>query len=124
MIRNLISSILGVAVFLPTPVLRAADDKPSRPNFVIVLCDDLGFGDLACYGHEKLKTPNIDQFAREGLRLTNCYAAAANCSPARTGFMTGRTPYRVGVHNWIPMFSPMHVRRQEITVATLLRNAG
>jgi arylsulfatase A len=124
MIRNLIGLILVVLVFLPTPVLRAAEDKPNRPNFVIVLCDDLGYGDLACYGHEKLKTPNIDQFAREGLRLTNCYAAAANCSPARTGFMTGRTPYRVGVHNWIPMFSPMHVRRQEITVVTLLRNAG
>lgn len=109
---------------LAVGVLRAAVESEQPPNFVIVLCDDLGYGDLACYGHEKLKTPNIDQFAREGLRLTNCYAAAANCSPARTGFMTGRTPYRVGVHNWIPMFSPMHVRRQEITVATLLRNSG
>ena len=58
------------------------------------------------------------------MRLTNCYAAAANCSPARTGLMTGRTPYRVGIHNWIPMFSPMHVRREEITVATLLRQNG
>ena len=89
-----------------------------------ILCDDLGYGDLACYGDAELKTPNIDRLAREGLRLTSCYAAAANCSPARTGLMTGRTPTRVGVHNWIPMFSPVHVRRQEITVATLLRNAG
>ncbi len=58
------------------------------------------------------------------MRLTECYAAAANCSPARAGLMTGRTPYRVGIHNWIPMLSPMHVKREEITVATLLRNAG
>ena len=98
--------------------------EPERPNFLIVLADDLGYGDLACYGHPRIQSPHLDQLAREGLQLTSCYAAAANCSPARTGFMTGRTPYRVGVHNWIPMFSPMHVRRQEITVATLLRNAG
>jgi arylsulfatase A len=99
-------------------------ESAHRPNFLIVLSDDLGYGDLACYGHRNIQTPHLDQLAKEGLRLTSCYAAAANCSPARTGFMTGRTPYRVGVHNWIPMFSPMHVRRQEVTVATLLRNAG
>jgi len=95
-----------------------------RPNFLVVLADDLGYGDLACYGHPRIKTPNLDRLAAEGLRLTNCYAAAANCSPSRTGLMTGRTPYRVGIHSWIPMFSPMHVRRAEITVATLLRRNG
>ena len=57
------------------------------PNILVVLCDDLGYGDLPCYGAADLKTPNIDQLAREGLRLTSCYAAAANCSPARTGLM-------------------------------------
>jgi arylsulfatase A len=106
------------------PQCASSADAPNRPNFVIVLCDDLGYGDLACYGDPHLKTPNIDRFAREGLRLTSCYAASANCSPARTGLMTGRTPYRVGIHNWIPMFSPMHVRRSEITIASLLRNSG
>ena len=75
-------------------------------------------------GIRAFNLPHIDHFASEGLRLTNCYAAAPNCSPARTGLMTGRTPYRVGVHNWIPMYSPMHVRAEEITVATLLRDAG
>ncbi len=95
-----------------------------RPNFLVVLADDLGYGDLGCYGHPRIKTPHLDRLADEGMRLTNCYAAAANCSPARTGLMTGRTPYRVGIHTWIPMFSPMHVRRREITVATLLRQHG
>ncbi|MCA8999100.1 MAG: sulfatase-like hydrolase/transferase, partial [Planctomycetaceae bacterium] len=56
--------------------------------------------------------------------LTDCYAAAPNCSPARTGLMTGRTPYRVGVYNWIPFLSPIHVRESEVTVATLLQDAG
>ena len=95
-----------------------------RPNFVVVLCDDLGYGDLACYGHKVIKTPHLDRFAKESLKLTNCYAAHPNCSPSRTGMMTGRTPMRVGIHNWIPMMSPMHVRKREITVATLLRQAG
>ncbi|MEE3369252.1 MAG: sulfatase-like hydrolase/transferase, partial [Planctomycetota bacterium] len=95
-----------------------------RPNFVIVLCDDLGYGDLACYGHKVIQTPHLNRFAKEGLKLTSCYAAAPNCSPSRTGLMTGRTPMRVGIHNWIPVLSPMHVRKREITVATLLRQAG
>ncbi|MCA9052519.1 MAG: sulfatase-like hydrolase/transferase [Planctomycetaceae bacterium] len=96
----------------------------NQPNLIVVLCDDLGYGDLACYGHPVLKTPNVDRFAQQGLRLTSCYSAAPNCSPARTGLMTGRTPYRVGVHNWIPFLSPMHVRDSEVTIATLLRDAG
>ena len=58
------------------------------------------------------------------MRLTSCYSAHPNCSPSRAGLMTGRTPFRVGIYNWIPMYSPMHVRRSEITVATLLRDAG
>ena len=76
-----------------------------RPNFVIVLCDDLGYGDLASYGHKVIQTPHLDRFAKESLKLTSCYAAAPNCSPSRTGMMTGRTPMRVGIHNWIPAAS-------------------
>lgn len=101
-----------------------AQDTPTRPNVLVVLCDDLGYGDLGCYGHPVVKTPNVDRFAAEGLKLTHCYAAAPNCSPSRTGLMTGRTPTRVGILNWIPYYCPMHVRRSEVTVATLLRNAG
>ncbi|MFC1596951.1 sulfatase-like hydrolase/transferase [Planctomycetota bacterium] len=95
-----------------------------RPNVVVVLADDLGYGDLGCYGEPNVQTPHLDQFAQEGLRFTNCYAAAASCSPARTGLMTGRTPYRVGVYSAIPFLSPMHLRASEITIATLLGDAG
>ncbi len=114
-------------VWLTTGTLIAAGgdtETPAAPNILVVLCDDLGYGDLACYGDPELVTPHIGRFAEEGLRLTSCYAAAPNCSPARTGLMTGRTPYRVGVHNWIPFLSPMHVPASEVTVATLLRDAG
>jgi arylsulfatase A len=122
MIRTTTAAALLAFLWVGMTVALAAE--PPRPNVLLVLCDDLGYGDLACYGHPKVQTPHIDHLAREGLRLTNCYAAAPNCSPSRTGLMTGRTPYRVGIHDWIPMFSPMHVRRSEITIATLLRNAG
>jgi len=124
---TLLFATLAAALVWSSPAGADQSDKKSaagRTNFVIVLADDLGYGDLACYGHPLIKSPNIDRFAAEGMRLTNCYAAAANCSPARTGLMTGRTPYRVGVHSWIPAMCPMHVPRSEITVATLLRRNG
>ncbi|MBL9142298.1 MAG: sulfatase [Verrucomicrobiaceae bacterium] len=96
----------------------------STPNIVFVLADDLGYGDLHCFGAKDVQTPNLDKFASEGLKLTNCYAAHANCSPSRTAIITGRTPTRVGVRDWIPEESPVHLRRSEITIATLLHNAG
>jgi arylsulfatase A len=94
------------------------------PNVILVLADDLGYGDLGCYGNEIVHTPHLDRFAKEGIRFTDCYAAAANCSPSRAGLMTGRTPWRLGIHNWIPMLSPMHVKETEVTIATLLRDSG
>ncbi len=114
-------SWLSCLLCLLLPIVATA---AAPPNLVIVLCDDLGYGDIGCYGNEVVQTPHIDRFAEEGLRFTNCYSAAANCSPARTGLLTGRTPWRVGVHNWIPFMSPMHVPAEEITIATLLRDAG
>src|SRR3954447_13506128 len=102
----------------------AAQAPATRPNIVVVLDDDLGYGDLACYGAKEVQTPNLDRFAAESLRLTSCYAGHPNCSPSRTALMTGRTPSRVGVRNWIPFGSPVHLRKSEITIAALLRQAG
>ena len=107
------------SILVPFSAMQA-----ERPSFIVVLADDLGFGDLGCYGNDSIRTPRIDQFATEGLRLTSCYSAHPNCSPSRAGLMTGRTPFRLGIYNWIPMFSPMHVQRSEVTVATLLKRAG
>jgi arylsulfatase A len=120
MLSRICLAVCAGLLIISGSVLGAA----SPPNFIIVLCDDLGYGDLHCYGGHELKTPNIDKFARESLRLTSCYSAHPNCSPSRTGLLTGRTPTRVGIHNWIPMLSPMHVPSSEITIATLLRESG
>ncbi|MEQ8634083.1 sulfatase-like hydrolase/transferase [Gimesia maris] len=127
--RNLFLALIIIISVLFTNESLAAEPtasvkSPARPNIMVVLCDDLGYGDLACYGHPVIQSPNIDRFAKEGLKLTSCYAAHPNCSPSRAGLMTGRTPFRVGIYNWIPMLSPMHVRKREITIATLLRQAG
>jgi len=105
-------------------VLELPAAAPARPNIVLVLADDLGYGDLACYGAKDVRTPHLDKFAAEGLRFTSCYTGHANCSPSRAALMTGRTSTRVGVRNWIPEESPVHLRRSEITIATLLRRAG
>lgn len=95
-----------------------------RPNVIIFLTDDQGWGDLGCYGHPVIQSPNLDKFATEGVRLTQCYAACSVCSPSRSSILTGRTPYRNGVWRWIPGGSQYHLRQSEITIATLLKQRG
>ena len=118
--------LLALCLFVPTIAATSlpAADAAERPNILMMVSDDLGYGDIACYGHPVIKTPHIDGLAAQGLRLKSYYSAASICSPARAGLMTGRTPQRVGVPNWIDSGSPVHLRRSEITIATLLRDAG
>lgn len=77
---------------LPGAVLPLAADAPSKPNIILILADDLGWGDLACQGHPCARTPNLDRLAAEGTRFTECYATGVTCCPARTGLMTGKLP--------------------------------
>jgi arylsulfatase A len=119
-------TVLSILAALPCPALsaEAGVEKATKTNFLVILCDDLGYGDVGCFGNKTIQTPSIDKLAAEGMKLTACYASAPVCSPSRTGMLTGRTPYRVGVYDWIPAGSPMHLRRSEITVAALLQKAG
>lgn len=96
------------------------------PNVVLILSDDLGYGDLAYQGHDVIETPNIDALARSGLRLSAMYAAAPMCSPSRAGLLTGRSPQRSGIHDWIPhdSSSNVHLRREEFTLASGLKSVG
>ena len=103
------------------PVAAVADP---RPNVILFLADDLGYGELGCYGHAAAITPNLDRFAAEGLRLTDCHSAGSVCSPSRSALLTGRTPYRNGVFTWIPEDSPIHLRTSEHALPKLLREAG
>ena len=95
-----------------------------RPNIVFLLCDDLGYGDLSCFANPIIRTPHLDKLATEGMRLTHCYSASPVCSPSRAGFMTGRNPNRLGIRDWIPPDSGIYLRRGEITITQLLKQAG
>lgn len=116
--------ILGLLTLTAIEGPAIAEQPASRTNVVIVLADDLGWGDLGCYGHPRIKTPNLDKFASQGLRFTQCYSAGAVCSPSRSAIQTGRTPYRNGVFTWIPENRELHLRRSEVSLATLLHGRG
>ena len=72
--------------------------QAARPNVIFIFADDLGWGDLGCYGNQQIKTPNLDRLAREGTLFTQFYVNSAVCSPSRTAVMTGHFPARHRVH--------------------------
>ena len=103
-----------------SPVAATSDNT----NFIVFLTDDQGWGDLGCYGHPQIQSPNLDRFATEGVRFTQAYSACGVCSPSRSAILTGRTPYRNGVWRWIPEEHEIHLRASEITIAELLKAQG
>jgi arylsulfatase A-like enzyme len=100
----------------------------SRPNFVILFCDDLGYGDLGCYGHPTIHTPQLDRMAREGMRLTQFYCGASVCTPSRAALLTGRLPIRSGMcsdrRRVLFTDSLGGLPAEEITIAEALRAHG
>lgn len=96
----------------------------TRPNLVVLLCDDLGYGDLGGFGHPKIQTPVIDRLATEGARLTCLYGGAPVCSPSRAGLFSGQNPNRLGIRDWIQLDSGVHLPRDTVTVAQRLKDAG
>lgn len=102
---------------------ETSEEVFNPPNIVILLADDLGYGDLGCYGG-KANTPNLDRLAKEGIQFTDFYAAAPNCSPSRVGLLTGRSPSKVGMYNYLPPNHPMHLKAEEITIAEIVKKKG
>lgn len=117
-------AILVFSILLIMPLCKGADPDNRRTNFLQILTDDQGWGDLGSYGHVFMLTPHIDQLAEEGMKFTHCYSAAAVCSPSRSAILTGRTPYRNGVFRWIPADHYSYLQGDEITLPQLLRNSG
>src|SRR5439155_11912885 len=83
------------ALFFAIAIICAA--APAPPNIVIILADDLGYGDLGCYGHPTIRTPNLDRMAAEGLRFSDFYAGQSLCTPSRASLLTGRLAVRSGM---------------------------
>ncbi len=104
--------------------LSVASHAAERPNIVLMLADDLGWGDLSCYGSKNTATPNLDKLATSGARFTDFYAASGVCSPSRAALLTGRFSLRAGVYSWIHESQHMHLRVEETTIAELLQSAG
>ena len=78
-----IKALLIICGFLISGIVLSLGDE--RPNFVVILCDDLGYGDISCYGNKIIKTPNIDRLASQGIRFTDYYSPSPVCSPSRVG---------------------------------------
>lgn len=115
-----------------TMAADGSETASDRPNIIFIMADDLGYADLGCYGQTRIKTPNIDRLAAEGMRFTQCYAGSAICAPSRCVLMTGlhtghstvrgnhghNAPSHDGEANRVPL------RADDVTVATLLKRAG
>ncbi|XP_078798499.1 steryl-sulfatase isoform X3 [Oryzias latipes] len=106
------------------------DSLQERPNFVLMMVDDLGIGDLGCYGNTSLRTPNIDRLAQEGVKLTQHIAAASLCTPGRAAFLTGRYPIRSGMSGssrpGVFLFTAASggLPRREVTFAKIAKQRG
>src|SRR5689334_20552096 len=98
------------------------DIPQTPPNIVLIYADDLGFGDLSCYG-SPIITPNIDRLGTEGMRLTHFYSASPVCSPSRAALMTGRYPVRVGIPSVLNPEDTYGLPLTEMTMAELLKTA-
>ncbi|AKL06458.1 arylsulfatase [Klebsiella oxytoca] len=122
--KTCVAGLIGLALCAGSAMhsVYAADAK--HPNLVIILADDLGYGDLGAYGHQIVKTPNIDKLAQEGVKFTDYYAPAPLCSPSRAGLLTGRMPFRTGIRSWIPEGKNVALGRNELTIANLLKQQG
>jgi arylsulfatase A-like enzyme len=125
----MINRVLSRRSFLAGTAWAAPAAGRRAPNFVLILADNLGYGDLGCYGASKHRTPRIDRMAREGVRFTACYAASGVCTPSRAALLTGRYPRRTGLHytNDGAVLRPVSrfgLHPGETTVAETLKERG
>lgn len=120
-VRRLVSLCLLVLI-LATSICRAQEKKPI--NVVIVFVDDMGYGDVGCFGATDIDTPNVDRIAKEGVRFTDFYVTQPVCSASRAGLLTGCYSNRVGIHSALGPKSPVGLSTDETTVANMLKDKG
>lgn len=111
-----------LAALLPAAFAPGAEERP--PNVVIVFADDLGYGDIGCFGAKDVQTPNIDRLGAEGLRLTSFYVAQAVCSASRAALLTGCYPNRIGISGALGPRAKVGIGDGETTLAELLKSRG
>ena len=104
-------SVLGAGI--------AGANEPSKPNIIMIFADDLGYGDVSCYGAELIDTPNIDKLASQGMKFTDAHAAASLCSPSRYGLLTGKAPWRLNKRG-----NGFRLKDGDVTIASVLGTQG
>ena len=119
MIRNLLTASLCAA-----PLLLAHAQNNKRPNVILLVADDLGYGDLSCYGAERVKTPNVDNLAAQGVRFTDAHAVAATSTPSRYSLLTGEYAWRRPGTDIAAGNAGMIIRPEHFTVADLFKSEG
>jgi len=105
-------------------LLVANSEAARKPNVIVIMGDDIGYGDVSCYGAKRVLTPNIDKLAAEGIRFTSGYCSASTCTPTRYSFLTGQYAFRKAGTGIAPPNSPAVIPGGTVTVASLLRDAG
>lgn len=114
-------SLSGLA-FLP--VVGFSQHYETRPNVVIILADDIGYGDLGWMGAKTIETPNVNRFGNEGVRLTNCHATSATSTPSRYGLLTGMYPWRREDTGIASGDAAMIIKPEQFTLADIFKDAG
>lgn len=134
-LRRFFATMVAFCIVAFVSATSHAATASTKPNFVLVLTDDLGWTDLACYGSKLYETPNIDRLARNGVRFTQNYSACTVCSPTRAALLTGKYPARLHITDWIPGQMPdnpklivpdwtKYLPHEETTMANVFHDAG
>jgi arylsulfatase A-like enzyme len=121
-IKYIVLSFLAFTLSLKST--GQTNNKTAKPNIVFIYLDDLGYGDLSCYGATAIKTPNIDALANGGVRFTNGYATSATCTPSRYGLLTGVYPWRNKDAKILPGSAPLLIGKEQLTIPKMLKEKG
>lgn len=121
-IKYIVFSFLAFTVSLKSS--SQTNNNTVKPNIVFIYLDDLGYGDLSCYGATAIKTPNIDALANGGVRFTNGYATSATCTPSRYGLLTGVYPWRNKDAKILPGSAPLLIGKDQLTIPKMLKEKG
>lgn len=116
---------MTLACLIALPTLATSQEPAKRkPNIIVVYADDLGYGDLGCFGNKKIKTPNLDKMAKQGIRFTSFYVAQAVCSASRAALMTGKYSNRTGILGALGPNAKHGLAREHTTIAEMLKLLG
>lgn len=120
---NNVSWIL-MMLFMSVTINITAQSKSAQPNVILIYADDLGYGDLSCYGAKKINTPNLDKLASRGIRFTNAHSTSATCTPSRYALMTGQYPWRKSGTGILPGDAALIIPTDKTTLPSLFKDAG